>query len=111
MNENRSPRHRKAKVLFKNELAGMIEETENGYRFTYNGEFAKNKIPISVSLPLRAEPYESKTLFSFFEGLLPEGWYMDLVSSKLKIDKNDHFGLLLATCQDTIGAVSIEAII
>ena len=111
MNENRPPRHRRAKVLFKNELAGMLEETESGYRFTYNGEFAKNKIPVSVSLPPRAEPYESKTLFSFFEGLLPEGWYLDLVSSKLKIDKKDHFGLLLATCQDTIGAASIEAVI
>jgi serine/threonine-protein kinase HipA len=105
------PFHRKAKVLFKNELAGIIEETENGYRFTYNEEFSNNRIPISVSLPLRAEPFESKVLFSFFEGLLPEGWYMDLVSSKLKIDKNDHFGLLSATCQDTIGAVSIEAVI
>jgi len=110
MNENKSPQYRKAKVLFKNELAGIIEETENGYRFTYNGVFSKKNVPISVSLPLRAEPYESKKLFSFFEGLLPEGWYKDLVSSKLKIDKNDHFGLLLATCQETIGAVSIEVI-
>ena len=111
MNGNNSPLYRKAKILFKNEPAGIIEETENGYRFSYNAEFIKNRIPISISLPLRAEPYESKTLFSFFEGLLPEGWYMDLVSSKLKIDKNDHFGLLLATCRDTIGAVSIEDLI
>ena len=110
MNENNSTRYRIAKVLFNKDLAGIIEETENGYRFTYNGEFLKNKKPISVSLPMRAEPYESRTLFSFFEGLLPEGWYMDLVSSKLKMDKKDHFGLLISTCQDTIGAVSIEAI-
>jgi serine/threonine-protein kinase HipA len=101
---------RKARVLYKDLFAGVIEETEFGYRFTYAVEFIAKGIPISFTLPLRSEPYESKTLFSFFSGLLPEGWYMDLVTSKLKIDKNDKFGVLLATCRDTIGAVSVEVL-
>lgn len=98
---------RKAKIYFKGKLAGLLKETENGYEFTYDSDFIKNKIPVSVSLPLRKDPFESNELFPFFEGLLPEGWYLDIVSKSLKIDKNDKFGLLLATCGDTIGAINV----
>ena len=102
--------YRKAKVMLYGLEAGTIEETEKGYRFQYNESYLKTGQPISVSLPLKQGPYESAALFSFFEGLLPEGWYLDVVSSKLKIDKNDLFGILLATCADTAGAVSIMEI-
>ncbi|MFH1289048.1 MAG: HipA N-terminal domain-containing protein, partial [bacterium] len=94
---------RKAKIYFKETLAGLLEETENGYKFVYDIDFIKNGIPISISLPVREEAFEINELFPFFEGLLPEGWYLDIVSKSLKIDKNDKFGLLLATCKDTIG--------
>ncbi|MBN1823922.1 MAG: HipA N-terminal domain-containing protein [Endomicrobiales bacterium] len=104
-------RNRRAMVLFNNMEAGKIEETSFGYRFQYNEGYILNKgQSISVSLPLKKEPYESAALFSFFEGLLPEGWYLDTVASTLKIDKNDSFGILLATCKDTAGAVSIMEI-
>lgn len=99
--------HRKARVMLNDMEAGIIEETGKGYTFQYNNNYLKNGRPISVSLPLRPEPYESEILFNFFEGLLPEGWYLDVVSSKLKIDKNDLFGILLSTCKDTAGAASI----
>ncbi|MEW6087643.1 MAG: HipA N-terminal domain-containing protein [bacterium] len=103
MKENK----RKARIYFKQQIAGLLEETESGYKFIYNIDFIKNKIPISISLPVRKEPFESRELFPFFEGLLPEGWYLDIVSKSLKIDKNDKFGLLLATCKDTIGAIKV----
>ncbi|MBI5418155.1 HipA N-terminal domain-containing protein [Candidatus Poribacteria bacterium] len=99
---------RKANIFFKEKLAGLLEETEKGYRFTYDTNFLNSKTPISISLNIREESYENTELFPFFEGLLPEGWYLDIVSTSLKIDKNDKFGLLLATCKDTIGAVKIE---
>lgn len=95
-------------VLYNTELAGIIEETEKGYRFTYDESFIKKNRVISSSLPVKNKTFESTELFSFFVGLLPEGWYLDIVSATLKIDKNDAFGLLLATCKDTIGAVSIK---
>ena len=59
----------------------------------------KKNVPISVTLPLRNEPYESEDLFPFFQGLLPEGWYLEIVASTLKIDKEDDYGILLATCK------------
>lgn len=105
MNESK----RKANIYFKEQLAGVLEETENGYRFKYDRDFINKKTSISVSLPVREEPFEDRVLFPFFEGLLPEGWYLEIVSKSLKIDKNDKFGLLLATCKDTIGAVKVMA--
>lgn len=101
---------RKAIVLFNNERAGLLEEIKDGYRFTYDSEFIKNKKSISISLPIAKNFYESTHLFSFFLGLLPEGWYLDLVCKTLKIDKDDAFGILLATCKDTIGAVTVKEI-
>lgn len=102
--------YRKAKVFFQNEDAGILEETNIGFRFTYNQNFLKKNQTISLSLPLQSEPFENSDLFSFFVGLLPEGWYLDIVNMTLKIDKNDSFGILLATCKDNIGAVSIEEV-
>ena len=102
--------YRRAQVYFNTEQAGILEEIESGYRFTYSSDFIKKDIPISVSLPLRNEPYESKELFPFFEGVLPEGAYLEIVTSKFKVDKKDLFGIALKACAETIGAVSIKEI-
>lgn len=100
---------RKARVLYKGELAGHITETQNGYIFKYDHEFLRKNIPISMSLPPREESYHSKELFHFFKGLLPEGWYLSIVSATQKVDNNDSFGLLLASASgDTIGAVTVR---
>ena len=100
---------RTGRVNYQGRFAGLLSETSAGYRFAYDPNYLQNGgKPVSVSLPLRSEPYESAKLFSFFEGLLPEGWYLDIVQSAEKIDSNDFFGVLLATTGDTIGAVTIE---
>ena len=100
---------RKARVYYKNELAGCITESQDGYTFQYDNEFLKNAVPVSLSLPPKKEPYHSKELFPFFKGLLPEGWYLDIVSMTQKVDSKDSFGLLLASAGgDTIGAVTVK---
>lgn len=99
---------RKASVMFKRELAGILEETASGYRFTYDRDFLGKGTAMALSFPLQERPFESDVLFPFFEGLLPEGWYREIVCQTLKIDKDDHFGLLLASCPDCIGAVWIQ---
>ncbi|MBI4474624.1 MAG: HipA N-terminal domain-containing protein [Acidobacteria bacterium] len=88
---------------------GYIEETENGTRFTYDDAWLRkpDAVPVSLTLPLRKDPYESRGVHPFFENLLPEGWLLELSTSKLKISKDDVFGLLLATCADCVGAVEI----
>lgn len=100
---------RKATVMFKDALAGVIEETGSGYRFAYDPAYLASGKPIAVALPLRAEPYEGATLFPFFKGLLPEGWFREVVCQTLKIDPKDDFGLLVKACGDCIGAVWITS--
>lgn len=66
---------RKAEIYFKDNLAGILTETESGYEFRYNKEYLDNKgsDPVSLTLPLSEKPYQSKILFPFFDGLIPEG--------------------------------------
>lgn len=102
---------RKAQVFYNNELAGNLTEGEDGYIFQYDKNFLTQKIPISMSLPLQEEPFKSKDLFPFFKGLLPEGWYLDIVGLTQKVNTQDFFGVLLATTSlDTIGAVTVRKI-
>jgi serine/threonine-protein kinase HipA len=62
---------------------------------------------ISKTLPVISKTYQSKVLFPFFDGLIPEGWLLDIAIDNWKINARDRFGLLLACCKNTIGAVSI----
>jgi len=91
---------------------GTIEEDAGRIVFTYSPEWLSRSdaVPVSLTLPLRAEPYVSQGLHPFFENLLPEGWLLEVTTKKLKISKDDPFGLLLATCHDCVGAVEIEAV-
>ena len=52
-------------------------------------------------------PWISNVLFPFFDGLIPEGWLLQIVTRNWKIDQSDRFGLLLVACKDCIGAVRI----
>ena len=100
---------RKALVFFRDHRAGLLEETEQGFRFIYDSAYLEDPKarPISLSFPLRMEAYESASFFPFFDGMIPEGWYLEIVSKVLKIDEDDRFGLLLANGSHTIGAVSV----
>lgn len=97
-------------ILYKGILAGNLSETDEGYVFSYTDEYLQKEEakPISLTMPLRAEPYKSNVLFPFFDGLIPEGWLLDIAVDFWKIQANDRFQLLAATCRDTIGAVTVE---
>lgn len=101
---------RRGIVSLDGKRVGVVEETETGSRFTYDAAWlsAPGGLPISLALPLRPKPYESKGLLPYFENLLPEGWLLEIATAKLKISKDDAFGLLLATCADCIGAVEVR---
>ncbi len=101
--------YRTATVKVKNQLAGILAETETGYSFQYDPEYLKasNAEPASLTLPLRLEPYTSKVLFPFFDGLIPEGWLLTVVEKIWKLNPRDRMGLLLSCCEDCIGDVSV----
>ena len=101
---------RTAYVYVRNVFAGQLCETDEGYTFTYDSFYlaGKNASAVSLTLPLSDEVYSSKTLFSFFDGLIPEGWLLGVVSRNWKINQKDRFGLLLSACRDCIGDVYIR---
>jgi serine/threonine-protein kinase HipA len=95
-------------VYYQDREAGILEETEDGYRFSYAGAWLDGGGDgISLTLPPRREPWESRTLFAFFDGLIPEGWLLELGTRNWKLDPADRFGLLAAFCRDTVGAVGV----
>lgn len=89
--------------------AGTLEENDRGYAFTYDPSYLETPgaSAVSLSLPLRAETYCDKRLFPFFDGLIPEGWLLDIAERTWKLDPRDRMGLLLTCCRDCIGAVSV----
>ncbi len=101
--------NRQGKVYNKDVYCGTIKETDDGYTFHYMEEYlsSKNASAISVTLPLKEELYKSKTLFAFFDGLILEGWLLDIAERNWKINYRDRMGLLLVCCKDCIGAVSV----
>jgi serine/threonine-protein kinase HipA len=49
-------------------------------------------------------------MFPFFDGLIPEGWLLDIAQKNWKLNPRDRMGLLMACCKDCIGAVSVHPI-
>jgi serine/threonine-protein kinase HipA len=101
---------RSGKVYVKNMFCGTIYENENGYFFQYDLDYLQNKNSkaVSLTMPLQEAVYNSNTLFPFFDGLIPEGWLLDIAEKNWKINYKDRMGLLLTCCKDCIGDVSIE---
>jgi len=101
---------RSAQIYYKELLAGKLVETNEGeYVFQYDDQYVKDHQDkfVAFSMPVSNRPYKEKRLFPFFEGLIPEGWLLDIAAKGWKINPNDRMGLLLACCKNCIGAVSV----
>jgi serine/threonine-protein kinase HipA len=103
---------RKAEIKMHNKLAGWLTQDEEGYHFEYDSAYLENGIsePISKTLPLQTHVFQSNILFPFFDGLIPEGWLLDIAEKNWKLNTRDRMGLLLACCKDCIGAVSVHPV-
>ena len=83
------------------------------FSFVYNADYLqKNDAKaVSLTLPLRENAFNSQVMFPFFDGLIPEGWLLDIAVQSWKINLRDRMSLLLACCKDCIGAVSIVPLV
>ena len=100
-------------IYNKIQLTGLLTEDKNDYTFQYDTPYIKssNAEFISLTLPISEKPYTSLILFPFFDGLIPEGWLLDIAEKSWKINRRDRMSLLLACCKDCIGAVSVIPIL
>lgn len=102
---------RQGLIKYNNEIAGILTEQDDGiFRFQYDETYVKDfpNLFITFEMPVSPRPYTSNTLFPFFDGLIPEGWLLSIAEENWKINRNDRMGLLLACCQNAIGAVSVH---
>lgn len=100
---------RHGEVWVNNQKAGVIAEHDEGYSFQYDSVYLKlaEATPVSLTLPLQVDAFKSDFMFPFFDGLIPEGWLLEIVEKNWKINPRDRMGLLLASCRDCIGNVSV----
>ncbi len=101
-----------AYVYVQHVFAGVLMETEEGYAFQYDAAYLQTDgaVAVSLTLPLREEAYTSKTLFSFFDGLIPEGWMLQLAAKNWKKNPRDRFAILRVACRDCVGDVSVREV-
>lgn len=82
-------------VCLNNKIAGRLEITpsssltaalskEKDYVFTYDPAYLADPeaIPLSLSLPLKADPYDSKSIFPVLANLWPEGIWLNTANER-----------------------------
>ncbi len=99
---------RKAEVFMHAVHAGVLEEIspQTAFRFTYDPAY--DGPPVSLTAPVRPEPYAYDAFPPFLEGLLPEGYNLEALLRARKIDRQDLFSQLLAVGMDMVGALTVR---
>jgi serine/threonine-protein kinase HipA len=102
--------NRSADIYFGDDLCGLLEERDEGFVFAYSDSWlnSPSRHAISLTMPLSQKEYRSTVLFPFFDGLIPEGWLLQVATDNWKIQPSDRMGLLLLCCHDPVGAVSVR---
>jgi serine/threonine-protein kinase HipA len=102
---------RKAKILFKNEEAGILTQNDDAsFIFRYHDQWwaDKSKPMISLTLPKNQQEFHANFLFPCFFNMLPEGGNKEYLCKSYQIDDEDYFGLLMIAAKyDSIGAITV----
>lgn len=101
---------KQANIYINDAFCGILTEDEEGFYFSYdNGYLARqNATAVNPTMPLTEQQYDKEMMFPVFDGLIPEGWLLDIASSSWKIDPRDRMSLLMACCKDCIGNISVK---
>lgn len=99
------------------EHIGTLAQIEGRLRFSYTTDWLEKNttkdgsggdtIPLSQSLPLRAEPFDDRAARPYFAGLLPEGHKRNLIAQALHVSGKNDFGLLDGIGGECAGAVTL----
>ena len=103
---------RQAAIYVQDVFCGILREDEEGFHFQYDSGYLSgpDALPLSPTMPLTTNSYEKEMMFPVFDGLIPEGWLLEIASRSWKIDPRDRMGLLLACCNDCIGDISVRPV-
>ncbi len=97
---------READVFQQGVRAGILcERSSDRYEFLYEPDYTGP--PVSLTMPVRREPYLYTRFPPFFEGLLPEGFQLEALLRQAKLDKIDYWSQLLQVGADLVGSVTV----
>lgn len=92
-------------VYWNGDLCGRLETTSGkGIVFTYDECW---KRPVSMSLPVRKEPFSEAACLPFFSGLLPDGQIRFQIAAARHVSYTSVFRLLQQYGGDVAGALSL----
>lgn len=100
----------KARIFINDVFCGILVENAEGYFFKYDLDYLKrvDAVPLSPTMPLQENEFEKEFMFPVFDGLIPEGWLLDIVDKNWKINSRDRMRLLLTCCKDCIGNITVR---
>ncbi len=96
-------------VYLHRDLVGHLKQDEQGLMiFSYVESWLEkpSSMPLSHSLPLRAEPFEGKECKGFFGGILPEEEKRVLIAKNLGISARNDYAMLEQIGGECAGAVT-----
>ena len=101
---------KQARIYVHDTFCGVLTEDEEGFHFAYDEVYLarEDAVPVSPTMPLTSLQYDKEMMFPVFDGLIPEGWLLDIASTSGKIDPRDRMSLLIACCKDCIGNISVR---
>ena len=101
---------KQASIYVNDTFCGILTEDEEGFHFAYDGAYLvrPDAVAVSPTMPLTRQQHDKEMMFPVFDGLIPEGWLLDIASSSWKIDPRDRMSLLIACCKDCIGNISVK---
>jgi serine/threonine-protein kinase HipA len=99
---------KRAKVFVDGVLAGCLFEKEKNksYEFAYLEGYRGSAI--SLTMPISQKTYHFDCFPPFFDGFLPEGFMLDALLRKAKLDKNDRFEQLMRVGGELVGNITVE---
>lgn len=100
----------RGKVYINDVFCGVLTENCDGYFFQYDSNYLamNDAVALSPTMPLQENVFEKEFLFPVFDGLIPEGWMLEIVDKNWKINPRDRMRLLLTCCKDCIGNISVK---
>ena len=99
-----------ADIYIDETYCGTLTEDNDGFHFSYDKAYLNSSAAVSLSptMPLTDEEYQKETMFPVFDGLIPEGWLLNIVTQSWKLDPRDRMSLLMECCRDCIGNISVR---
>lgn len=100
---------KKASIYIDDIYCGLLTEDNEGFHFTYDKDYLASNyaVPLSPTMPLTEEEYFKEMMFPVFDGLIPEGWLLNIVTNSWKLDPRDRMSLLIECCKDCIGNIKV----